>query len=61
MPIAVLNHSFVNHKSSEMICWDCGFVLWRCDTEKEATDAIVAIAGKKLACGKRWHHSIAVE
>jgi hypothetical protein len=60
MTIRILDHAFVNHKSEEMICWGCGFVIWRCANATEVESAIVQLGGKKLACGKRWHHQIPV-
>jgi hypothetical protein len=61
MTIAVLDHVFTDFKSEEMICWPCGYVIWRCADAAEVESAIVQIDGKKLACGKRWHHQVPVE
>lgn len=67
----VNNHNFVNHKSEEMICWQCGYVIWRCDIPEKALEAIEMltedryyIAGKKnikmprdfyKTCPEKWH------
>ena len=60
MAIAVLDHSFVNHKSEEMICWQCGYVIWRCDTAAEVASAINDLSGHLRACGKQWHETTPV-
>lgn len=58
----VNNHNFVNHKSDEMICWQCGYVIWRCDTPEKALEAIDMLTGDKnipkdfyKTCPEKWH------
>lgn len=46
-------HHFKNFKSEEMICWACGFVIWRCASEAEAEKALAALDGG--ACPGEWH------
>jgi hypothetical protein len=58
--IEILDHRFVNHKSVEMICWQCGYVIWRCKDSEEVDEAIQTLAGTRLRCGKAWHVTIPV-
>ncbi len=60
MSIAVLDHTFINHKSVEMICWGCGYVIWRCKDADEVESAMTQIDGQKSRCGKSWGRTIPV-
>lgn len=55
MAFSVQNHNFVNHKSEEMICWDCGYVIWRCKTDEEVLNTMKDLEGYAWKCPKKWH------
>lgn len=58
MSIQCKGHNFVNHKSEEMICWDCGFVIWKCNNESEVLTALQTVDGldfSKQDCPGKWH------
>jgi len=38
-------HQFVPHKSSEMICWSCGFVIWSVESVQDAEQALTELQG----------------
>ena len=46
-------HQFVSHKSSEMICWSCGFVIWSVESVQDAEQALTELQGGQ--CPDRWH------
>lgn len=52
----VLGHTFVNHKSEEMICWQCGFVLGGQNQNKSDILKELSWDGFHTQdCPKRWH------
>lgn len=58
-PSGIVNgHKFCNFKSEEMICWQCGYVIWRCQTNDEIEDAILQLADNPVflnECPGTWH------
>jgi hypothetical protein len=56
MPVQAFGHTFTKHKSEEMICWACGYVIWLVDTGTEAEEAVREIeGGDEIHCGGAWH------
>lgn len=56
---AALGHRFSPFKSEEMICWTCGYVIWRVDSDTDAAEAIKLIErGEEAHCGGAWHRQI---
>lgn len=51
----VHGHRWINFKSSEMLCPNCGYVLWRCTTEEEIVKAMTILGGGVWNCPKIWH------
>jgi hypothetical protein len=54
--IKVNGHTFVNHKSEEMICWACGFVLG--GQELDEAEVIEQLKEGQISlqqCPNKWH------
>lgn len=47
-------HIFSDFKSSERICWSCGYVIDRESTEREVIRWIKREEGGELHCGNAW-------
>ena len=48
-------HIFVNHKSEEMICWACGFVLGGKDLDaQEALKQLTEAGQHTQNCPRKW-------
>jgi len=53
-------HNFVNFKSTEKICWTCGFVIEREMTKAEVEKLMIECVGFVAACGGAWHRYVPV-
>ncbi len=53
-------HRFRNYGSCEMICMQCGYVIWTCESAADVEEALNDLAAdsendKYLTCPESWH------
>lgn len=50
----VYGHTFVDFKSVEKICWKCGYVTPRCESDRDLK-MFICDYGHPQYCPDRWH------
>lgn len=51
--IKALGHRFIPYGQVEMLCRPCGFVIWKCEDEAEAEQAVRDLGGSECPYDNR--------